>query len=261
MKKSLKVRIAIRRAKELLNEVGYSKPNDFTLDELIWYHDGIPKYEALENCFGRIVFGEKRATITIDSKIQFQPKIRFIKAHELGHLLLHKKHKRNFFDTDKTINEWLAKGNHEIEANSFASELLMPSNFFEKFVHGQKINKQLIDSATDSFGVSKTAFFLRYVDYGAYPIAVVFSEKGIIKWRSITQDFALQYIQIGNKVPFNTVTREILKGGAVSSEPEIVNAKDWFSDDFEISKYKNWKFKELCFRTSKDCILTCIWEL
>src|SRR6056297_3508110 len=98
MKKNLKIRIAIKKARDLLEGIGYTHPNDFTLDELIWYCNGIPKTEFLDNCSGRIVFGENKATITVNEEIRFQPKINFIKAHELGHLLLHKKLSRNFFD-------------------------------------------------------------------------------------------------------------------------------------------------------------------
>lgn len=261
MKKSLRVRIAIKTAKDLLDEIGYTNPKDFTLDELIWYSDGIPKMELLDNCFGRIIFGENKATITVDSKIKFQPKINFIKAHELGHLLLHKKLSRNFFDTNKTLSEWLAKGEHEIEANSFASELLMPTDLFKKLIGNYRIDNSLIEKCTDFFKVSKTAFFLKYVEYGVFPVAIVFSKKGFIKWVSITEDFVLQYIRVGTKIPYNTVTMDVLKGARVPKDPEIVDAISWFSDDFDISKFRNWKFKELCFKTGENSILTCIWEL
>jgi Zn-dependent peptidase ImmA (M78 family) len=261
MKKNLKIRIAIEKARELLEEVGYTQPKDFTLDELIWYSGGIPKTELLDNCSGRIVFGENKATITVNEKILFQPKVNFIKAHELGHLLLHKKLSRNFFDTDKTLSQWLANGGHEIEANAFASELLMPSDLFKKIIDKQRIDSFLLDKCTKFFGVSKTAFFLKYVEYGAYPIAIVFSEKGFIKWVNITEDFVLKFIKIGTKVPYNTVTMEVLKGNDAPIEPEIVEAISWFPDDFDISRFKNWSFKELCFKTGPDSILTCIWEL
>lgn len=261
MKKSLKVRIAIKRAKDLMSEIGYANPKDFTLDELIRYSDGIPKTESLDNCSGRIVFGKKNAIITIDEKIRFQPKINFIKAHELGHLLLHKKLSRNFFDTDKTIKEWLAKGGHEFEANAFASELLMPSELFKNLIRGQKVNSELIEHCTNFFGVSKTAFFLKYVDHGSYPMAIIYSEKGNVRWVNITEDFVLQFIRVGTRIPYNTVTMEVFKGAETTLKSEIVDAISWFPDDFGISKYKNWKFKELCIRTGKNSMLTCIWEL
>lgn len=260
MKKTLKIRIAVKRARDLLNEIGYESPQDLNLDNLIWYSNGIPKRGNLDNCLGRIVFSKDRAVITVDSSINFEPKVRFIKAHELGHLLLHRELTRNFFDTNMTLSEWLAMGNHESEANAFASELLMPSELFRSTVANKRLDIDLIQSCTNYFGISKTAFFLKYVSNGAYPVALVYSDNGIIKWVSITEDFILNFIRIGEKIPYNTVTMDILKGNDVPKNPEIVDATSWFSDDFEISKFRNWKFKELCFQTGQGKILTCIWE-
>ena len=260
MKETLKTRIAKKKARDLLFQVGYERPDDLDLDELIWFSDGVLKESKLDNSLGRIVFGDKRATITVNSIVSYQPKARFIKAHELGHLLLHKELSRNFFDTDKTLNEWLARGNQELEANTFASELLMPSDVFKSVIANRKIDNTLIEECSNFFGVSKTAFFLKYVEFGEYPIALVYSEKGNIRWVNITEDFVLNYIRVGSRIPYNTVTMDVLKGEAIPNKPEIVDAISWFSDDFEVTKYKNWKFKELCFVTGPGSILTCIWE-
>ncbi len=54
---------------------------------------------------------------------------------------------------------------------------------------------------------------------------------------------------------------EVLKGNKELIQPEIVKAISWFPDDFDISIFKNWRFKEMCFKTGSDSILTCIWEL
>jgi len=42
-----------------------------------------------------------------------------------------------FSDTDKTLSDWYKNGPHELQANEFASEFLMPSPLFKQRVVGK----------------------------------------------------------------------------------------------------------------------------
>ena len=43
------------------------------------------------------------------------------------------------------------------------------------------------------------------------------------------------------------------------NKAELIDAIDWFPEDFNIKKYQRWQFYEQCFRVSDTGILTCLW--
>jgi len=44
----------------------------------------------MNNCDGRIIFGSSKAIIKVNSDIQFEERRRFVAAHEIGHLVMHR---------------------------------------------------------------------------------------------------------------------------------------------------------------------------
>ncbi|MGL4310742.1 MAG: ImmA/IrrE family metallo-endopeptidase [Paracoccaceae bacterium] len=83
---------------------------------------------------GRIDYNEPFCTITVNSEESYQRR-RFTAAHELGHYLLH----RDLMDGKQHLDRLFANGGrdnpvaplsplHEVQANRFAADLLMPIN-------------------------------------------------------------------------------------------------------------------------------------
>ncbi|WP_414603838.1 ImmA/IrrE family metallo-endopeptidase [Stenotrophomonas sp. FR012] len=59
----------------------------------------------------------------------YRPRLRFTLAHEIGHLFLHLSEDGEFRDTPRTMSRTSSYWDRqEAEANSFAAELLMPSD-------------------------------------------------------------------------------------------------------------------------------------
>jgi Zn-dependent peptidase ImmA (M78 family) len=93
---------------------------------------------------------------------------RFTLAHELGHIQLHKPLLENevHLDRGSLRRDWLASqgiDDHEIEANVFASELLMPKQILDGVVGGKLIDLEdddAIDVLARRFRVSSAA--MRY---------------------------------------------------------------------------------------------------
>ena len=77
---------------------------------------------------------------------------KFTLAHELGHYFLHR-HNHNKF-MDKTLFRNGQTSSLEIEANAFASELLMPEDALKQYVNN--VSKKVEDIA-EYFGVSAVA--------------------------------------------------------------------------------------------------------
>ena len=58
-------------AKQLLSNCGLDEITDLEMDLFVAGLDAMLIEEPLSNCDGKIIFGDKRAIIKIDSKIQF----------------------------------------------------------------------------------------------------------------------------------------------------------------------------------------------
>ncbi len=81
----------------------------------------------LKSAYGMYKLVKKNKFIFINNKLDDTTK-NFVLAHELGHALLHKDSPGFYFK-----NHTLMKTSvYEIQANTFAAELIIPNNYFEE---------------------------------------------------------------------------------------------------------------------------------
>jgi Zn-dependent peptidase ImmA (M78 family) len=247
-----------RVAIALLNRMGWTEPSDMSMEDIAWSNGLIVKFARMDGSQGRILMSQKEGIITINESINYQPKINFIIAHEIGHAELHRRVSL-FNDNEHTLNEWYATGSQEKEANLFATELLMPTDLFSRKVKRRKLELPLIEDVAEYFGASKTAAFLRYRDLGEYPVMIIFIEDGVIKWKSFSDDFPYKWLEYGSKVPAFTVAGDFLYRQVEEKRPVKVDAMEWFPDDYVCQKAEKPKLWEQCFPASSNSILTCLW--
>ena len=164
-----------------------------------------------------------------------------------------------FSDTHLTLSEWFKKGIHEQQANDFATELLMPATLYKKKIDGQKLSINLIEDVSSYFQTSLLATFLRYITLGSYPAMVIYMEKGLIKWKVQSHDFPFTYLPINSQVPAWTVAGDYYNKGQLEDKPEKVDAIEWFQEDFEIKKKKDWKLWEQCYKIGDNSLVSCLW--
>lgn len=89
----------------------------------------------------------------------------FTMAHELGHFLLHKNLiEKEGKHTDVILLRDGASNIIEKEANTFASELLMPEKDIRTFIHDSHL--RTIESLAEKFGVSTAAMHYRLLRLG-----------------------------------------------------------------------------------------------
>lgn len=246
-------------ARNFLKEIGWVQPGDLSLDEMLNFKGAHIRECDLENCEGRIVQHGENAIIRINANIH-EGKRNFILAHELGHLLLHPNLMPVFTDTSLTLSDWYKKGPHEIEANAFATELLMPFDLFKNRVKGKRLNIQLIEDIAGYFKTSLTASFLRYSLLGDFPLMVVFIDNGIVEWKQASQDFPFPFLPLKNKVPVYTVAGDFFYNRiAFGDQPEKVDVIEWFPEDHNAQKLNTWQIYEQCFQVSKTGIISCLW--
>lgn len=249
-------------AQRVLEECGLDSPLELSLEDIALAR-GVTAVQPIkiDGAQGRIIWNDDDALISYSDKIDNEGKRRFVIAHELGHFELHKGLLNGaHMDNEKSLNEWFATGSHETEANLFSAELLMPAPIFMSFSNKRKFDFNLIKELSGIFQTSLTATLLRYKDLGDFPVAVIFCEKGKVKWRCFTNDFCLQYLPLGIKVPINSVASDFFDSGTLPDEPEIIDAEDWFEQDFRLKYYRDTRFYEQCIQIGSDGVLSCIWN-
>lgn len=96
----------------------YNTRNPF---EILRQKNVILVYAPLNGVRGFYQYFQRNHIIYIDENLSHSEK-RFVCAHELGHMLLHKKANALFMDTHTFFNT----EKYEVEANTFAAELLIP---------------------------------------------------------------------------------------------------------------------------------------
>lgn len=96
----------------------YQTRNPF---EIIKGMDVILIFHPLEGIRGFYQYFQRNHIIYIDENLPKTEQI-FVCAHELGHMLMHKKANAIYMDTKTFLNA----NKFEIEANTFAAELLIP---------------------------------------------------------------------------------------------------------------------------------------
>lgn len=248
-------------AKKLLDDLGIENPSDIDVADLIIYHNGIVKETDLNNCDGRLVMKNGRSIVSIDSKIEFPQRKRYILAHELGHMLLHSNMDASFTDDDSTIEAY-KKGPQEKEANDFAAQLLMPDDLFKFYCFKKKFSPDLLRELSEKFNTSLTSIVYRFIEIGNHPIAAFYSKQGKIQYWKKSEDMRY-WIPDKNKldVPSDSVANEFYIYNRIyrkeDSAQEIVKST-WF----DLGKYdEDSPMLEFCIITPRyNSVLSVIWE-
>lgn len=257
-----------QKAKQLLDDYGLDDIIDISMSEFVSGIDLIYMEEPLKNCDGKIIFGDKKAIVKVDSNIQFEQRKRFVAAHEIGHAIMH----RNMglpddtfsnFNIFKEVEKYLKYGMQEMEANLFASELLMPTKLFKEEAKG-KFSPLLIKKLSEKFNSSLTATAFKYLEMNMHPICLVLTENGKVKYWKKSEDLRL-FVKECTKLPppRDSVAMEYLQNGygflyKFEDKAQSISKSTWF----ELRSYdEDTDFYEYCIPTKNhQTILSIIWE-
>ena len=248
-------------ARQLYYECGMESPFDLSLEDIIFGRGAIIKKDVIFGAEGRILFKNKSAIITINSEINYYPRMRFIMAHELGHYEMHKDDLKIYSDNDSTLNEWFKKGSQESEANQFAAELLMPEILFRSLCSFNGFNLHDIVVLSDYFKTSLISTSIRFADLNIYPICIYYCVDGIVKWFHPSNDFPYWSKELTRlKVPSGSVAAEFFDDGTTYETNDIqeVEAFEWL-DDKKIDKSS--LINEHCFTSIKyNSAISIVWQ-
>ena len=245
---------------DLLSSLGIEDVSSIDVADLIVYHNGIVIEKNLQNSDGRLVMKNGKSIVTVDSKIEFPQRKRYVLAHELGHIILHANHTASFTDDDTTL-EGYKKGVQEKEANDFAAELLMPTDKFKETCEGRKFSPELVSELSSTFNTSLTSSVYRFIDLGNHPLAAFYSKDGKVQYWKKSKDMYYKIPDINKlNVPEESVAEEFYRYKRIYKINDIqeIEKTTWF----ELGKYdKNESMYEFCIITPRyNSVLSIIWQ-
>jgi len=247
--------LASLKAKSIIDDYLIKKPDEILLENIISDHNIIIQEKEIKGAEGRLITLNNNGVIVINSLIIDSNKKRFVLAHEFGHFILHKKEQFISICDESSFIQYHRDGNQESDANTFASELLMPTNIFRNICNNRTFSLDLLKELSKTFCTSLMATSIKYANFGNIPIALFVCVNGRIEWFVINDNFAYKYAKSKVPVPNHTLTNDIFKGLLVSeNKVEIVMAKSWF-DDYNI-KQDSYLFEYFIYLKKYNTVLT-----
>jgi hypothetical protein len=188
---------------------------------------------------------------------------RFTFAHELGHYFIDE-HRCALLNgktpSHSSVTDFSSKNPVEVEADFFASSLLLPESRIKQDCFKKKFTFQLIESLSKKYNTSLTATLLKYSSIGNHPIMIVCSVNNKIKWFRYSHDFPYKWL----KLPKGVVPKYTLAGAYFKDKTKFddtlpVAANEWF--DYVKDKDIDRPFYEKCiYADNHNFVLSIIWE-
>ena len=194
---------ATAAAYKITQKYSIDNPREIILEDIA-AAEGVYVVEGgLEGADARLVRSGDIGIIHIRKSIQGLGRKRFAIAHDLGHWELHQAVSQWMLCSDMDTSIYDASP-IEVEANLFASELLMPSKLFRPRCEDAEPDLKLIKALSEEFATSVTAAALRFVEETNYACIVAFSENGSVKWWKRSDRCAGFWIERKHKIHKNS---------------------------------------------------------
>ena len=177
--------------------------------------------------------------ILVRSGIREVGRKRFTIAHEIGHYILHGYQQNSC--SPRVIEGWKeGQPVPEREADSFASELLLPTTDVTQRVNKRWPSLQVVSDIADHFGASMMAAGRKFCDVAPQPCALVWSSQRVIRWFHPSPSF-INFIEPGAPLGFDSLALAAHQGRIPPGEMEEVPAdawikSSWLKDDAVVSE-------------------------
>lgn len=157
---------------------------------------------------GYLVCAEGQKLIFVSSRISNEHRKRFITAHELGHYFLHRGELYGCSDVSEAKVLKVNSGDQEAEANSFASELLLPKSSLIKQLPSHRLSFGDISRIASLFNTSITFSALKAVQLSKTEEEILLCYDGQrLKWYALANN-AVRRSQVPYICPISDVTQK-----------------------------------------------------
>lgn len=222
-----RIEAAREAARRLVFRFGVRQPEHLRI-EAFAEALGVRIFEArLEGAGCQLIRQHTRGTIVVPDHMDRLYR-RFGIAHELGHFVL-----RHPIAAVMPASHHPRSGrDYELEANAFASELLMPEHLIREAFELSKVDLDVPRQISARFDVSLLASSIRFTELASERCAAVFSRGGRIQW--VRTSAALV-----EPIPQRTLARTSLaysyfERGELEDKPTAVPAGAWFDTSAQV---------------------------
>lgn len=209
-----RLKMARQKGEQVAKQFGFERlsidPFKIAEDENIFVEAKEPDREGMSGC---IVFNDDGVGIIYATHISSEGFKRFTVAHELGHYFL-EGHPEEILKTAPVhfSKAGFTQGHSsiEIEADHFASGLLMPTQLTREALYGARVGLEGILHLANAAETSLTSAAIRAAECAPYPMAVIVSQGSQVAYGFMSDSFKrldrLRFLRKGDPLPY-TVTR------------------------------------------------------
>lgn len=219
------------RAASIIKQRNIRYPSEIYVRDIAMSLGAYVRERELQGCEARLVRKGSLGIISVNGMIPEEGRKRFAIAHEIGHFVLHTGTQLILCD-EEDMHAWKESKTREIEANEFASSLLMPHEIFIRFIDSGQPTFSAISDVAREFRTTLTATALRYIGLSKEPCALVVSKDCAVKWYRKSDSFNF-HVKVGEKLSFDTFAFDFFDGVDLPEDPDSVPARAWLAGEID----------------------------
>lgn len=223
--------LAALKASKIIQGLQIRHPSEINIKEISMECGAYVRERDIAGAEAWLVRKDNRAIITVSSRLREHGRKNFAIAHELGHFELHSD-SQLVICSDDDMHVWNKIKSQEIEANDFASNILMPHEIFLRYIKKEITNMDRVSELSGEFGTTLTATAIRYAQLSQEPCAVAVSSNSILKWYKKSDSFGL-HLKVGEKLSQDTYAFDFYDGKELPMSPRKVPANAWIAGDID----------------------------
>ena len=201
--------------------------------------------------------GTPLGAIIVRDSIREPGRKNFTVAHEIGHFVLPGHDTGGAVCGPSDIGNWAdASQELEREADEFAAELLLPSDYAKPKFKGESPSLGIIQAVANESNVSLSATAWRYCDLVSERCAVVWSKNGKVSWYKPSREFGF-YLKRGWEIAKGTQAWECFSGTRTHESPEPVSADLWLNERVLLENSLIWEHS--IGLPSYESVLSLLW--
>lgn len=157
--------------------------------------------------------------IGVNTNITYLPRRNFTLAHEIGHFVGHRTLRKRFECTFENLTDF-QRDKLEIEANNFASQLLMPPDVVRSLTSERPFNHESVSEISGLLNVSRAALAYRWIHLSNRTLGFVISRDGFIcNGRASDQLYRRgTFFRGGEELPENAALHHLSNSGQSLTE-------------------------------------------
>ena len=223
--------LAALRASTIIQSLQIRHPSEIDIKEISMDRDAYVRERDIAGAEAWMVRKDNLAIITVSSRLHEQGRKNFAIAHELGHFELHSD-SQLLICSDEDMYVWNKIKSQEIEANEFASSILMPEEIFSPYIKKEIPNMDRVSELSGEFGTTLTATSIRYAQLSQEPCAVAVSRNSTLKWYKKSDSFG-HHLKVGETLSQDTYAFDFYDGIELPVKPRKVPANAWIAGDID----------------------------